>query len=132
MHTNVEGEPAAKTDAASTATVSSKSDAGMSDADVKCYENRFTDLSGKAGREHFLEIGTDEGRLPTCAVNLTSTMTQRYLNTNPDLQHSIGRGGPAANALARIEYTDTGYLNKDRGIEVPSWDATWQCGDGVS
>jgi len=54
------------------------------------------------------------------------------LNTNPDLQHSIGRGGPAAKALARSEYIDTGYKNKERGIEVPSWDKVWQCGDGVS
>jgi hypothetical protein len=59
-------------------------------------------------------------------------MTQRYLNTNPDLQHSLGRGGPAAKGLARIEYVDTGYKNKDRGISVPSWDKVWQCGDGVS
>jgi len=54
------------------------------------------------------------------------------LNTNPDLQHSIGRGGPAAKALARSEYIDAGYKNKERGIEVPSWDKVWQCGDGVS
>jgi len=38
-------------------TIPSKSDAGMSDADVKCYEKRFSDLDGKGGREHFLEIG---------------------------------------------------------------------------
>jgi hypothetical protein len=38
------------------------SDAGMSDADVKCYESRYTDLNGRTGREHFLEYGQDEGR----------------------------------------------------------------------
>lgn len=43
-------------------TVSSMSDAGMSDADVKCYESRYTDLNGRTGREHFLEYGQDEGR----------------------------------------------------------------------
>lgn len=37
--------------------VSSHSDAGMSDADVKCYESKFSDLEGKSGREHYLEYG---------------------------------------------------------------------------
>lgn len=37
--------------------ISSHSDAGMSDADVKCYESRFSDLDGRGGREHYLEIG---------------------------------------------------------------------------
>jgi len=35
--------------------VSSSSDAGMSDADVKCYEARFSDLNGLGAREHYLE-----------------------------------------------------------------------------
>lgn len=48
-------------------TVSSSSDAGMSDADVKCYEAKYSDLDGKSGREHFLEYGQDEGRWPNCA-----------------------------------------------------------------
>jgi len=34
-------------------TISSKSEAGLSDADQKCYEARFDDLNGKSGREHF-------------------------------------------------------------------------------
>lgn len=37
--------------------VSSHSEAGMSDADVKCYEAKFSDLDGKTGREHYLEYG---------------------------------------------------------------------------
>lgn len=37
--------------------VSSSSEAGMSDADVKCYEAKYTDLDGKTGREHYLEYG---------------------------------------------------------------------------
>jgi hypothetical protein len=63
----------------------------MSDADVKCYESRFSDLDGKGGREHYLEIGQDEERWPNCAGNLTTTQAQRYLNMNPDLQHAFGR-----------------------------------------
>jgi hypothetical protein len=31
----------------------------MSDADVKCYEARYSDLDGKGGREHYLEVGSD-------------------------------------------------------------------------
>ena len=52
--------------------VSSKSDAGMSDADVKCYEKRVGDLDGKSAREHFLEIGSDEGIWNHCGQNLTN------------------------------------------------------------
>jgi len=48
---------------------------------------------------------------------------------NPDLQHSIGRGGSVFQALARAEYTDTGYANKERSLQVPDWDHIWQCGD---
>jgi len=44
----------------------------MSDADVKCYEARYGDLAGTGAREHFLEYGSEEGRLKTCAANLTS------------------------------------------------------------
>lgn len=57
----------------------------MSDADVKCYESRYSDLDGKGGREHYLEIGSDEGRQRNCALNLTDFMATRYLNMNPDL-----------------------------------------------
>jgi hypothetical protein len=57
----------------------------MSDADVKCYESKFSDLDGKNGREHFLEYGQDLGRWNHCAQNLTNYESQRYLDTNPDL-----------------------------------------------
>lgn len=59
----------------------------MSDADVKCYETRNSDLDGKNGREHYLEYGQDEGRWPHCAKNLTNFQTARYLDIHPDLQH---------------------------------------------
>ena len=57
MHGNE--ETAAKGTATGTNTVSSKSDAGMSDEDVKCYEKRYSDLDGQGGREHFLEVGSE-------------------------------------------------------------------------
>lgn len=52
--------------------ISSTSDAGMSNADVKCYESKFSDLDGKSAREHFLEIGSDEERWSHCGKNLTN------------------------------------------------------------
>jgi hypothetical protein len=60
--------------------ISSSSEAGMSDADVKCYENRYSDLNGKSAREHYKEIGEEEGRLNTCAIRLTEIMAARYLH----------------------------------------------------
>ena len=41
--------------------ISSKSDEGMSDADVKCYTDRYGDVKGDA-REHYANIGEKEGR----------------------------------------------------------------------
>jgi len=57
----------------------------MSDADVKAYEGKFTDLDGMDGRRHFMEIGQDEGRWNHAAKNLTETMAQRYLDMHWDL-----------------------------------------------
>ena len=37
--------------------ISSKSEAGMSNEDVKCYVKRYKDLYGMEAREHFLTIG---------------------------------------------------------------------------
>ena len=39
--------------------ISSTSEAGMSDADVKCYESRYSDLNGKPARKHYTEIGEE-------------------------------------------------------------------------
>jgi hypothetical protein len=41
--------------------ISSKSDGGMSDADVKCYTDRYGDVKGDA-REHYANVGEKEGR----------------------------------------------------------------------
>lgn len=101
----------------------------MSDADVKCYEARFSDLDGTGAREHYLEYGSEEGRLKTCAANLTTYMSQRYLNLNPDLQHAFGRGSKNAKEMAREQYVDYGYKQKNRSIEVPTWDQISLCGD---
>jgi hypothetical protein len=36
---------------------STKSPSGMNDDDVKCYENRYSDLNGTEGRAHYATIG---------------------------------------------------------------------------
>jgi hypothetical protein len=43
-----------------------------------------------------MESGQDDGRIGTCGTNLTEIMSQRYLDLNPDLQHSLGRGSGVA------------------------------------
>lgn len=51
--------------------VSTKSPVGMNADDEKCYTNRYSDVQGQDPREHFTMIGRDQGRLSTCANNLT-------------------------------------------------------------
>jgi len=57
----------------------------MTAADEKCYEARYGDLNGVAGRRHYQDVGSAQGRLQTCAANLTDYQTQRYLDGYPDL-----------------------------------------------
>jgi hypothetical protein len=116
LSSEVEGKSASKTKTKSKGktpqvgnSVSSSSEAGMSDADVKCYESKFSDLDGKNGREHYLEYGQDLGRWPHCAANLTTYMAQRYLDTSPDLQHEFGRSSEISRTLAAEQYVDYGY-----------------------
>lgn len=107
--------------------VSSKSEAGMSDADVTCYAERYQDLGDLEPREHYLTKGKDEGRQANCALELTDYRAQRYLDRYPDLQHSIGRSGRSARAQAKQHYIDIGYGEK-RDVAVPKWDDIWLCG----
>jgi len=83
------------------AKLSSESEGGMNDEDVKCYEKRYSDLQGMGAREHFQGIGHYEGRNPTCGRNLTTYESESYLNRNPDLQHEYGRRGAYALSKAR-------------------------------
>ena len=70
----------------------------MSDADVACYSERYSDLGGADPRDHYMTKGRDEGRQANCAPSLTDYSAQRYLDQHPDLQHAIGRHGRAARA----------------------------------
>jgi hypothetical protein len=43
----------------------------MNDADAACYTSRYSDLKDKPARDHFRLIGDKEGRLETCARELS-------------------------------------------------------------
>ena len=46
----------------------------------------------------------NEGRLATCARDLTDYEAQEYLNTFPELQAKFGRGGKVALERAKEHY----------------------------
>ena len=115
-------------EAAPTNLTSTKSPGGMNDDDVKCYEGRYSDLNGKDGRTHFTTVGQEQGRLPTCAKNLSDFEAQKYLDRNPDLQHSFGRTGKFAKKDARDHFTDYGK-KEGRNAKSETWDEPWYCGD---
>jgi len=66
------------------AALSSNSPSGLSDADVKCYGERYSDITGDP-RQHFINIGEDTGRLGTCAEELSKYESQALLDRKPDL-----------------------------------------------
>lgn len=108
--------------------VSTKSPVGMNEADEKCYENRYSDVQGQDPREHFTMIGRDQGRLSTCANNLTDIQTQRMIDRYPFLQHQYGRKGKYAVMMSRDNYTNYGYKEKVN-VAPDYWDEPWFCGD---
>ena len=52
-------------------------------------------------------------------------MSQRYLDTNPDLQHAFGRSSEIARTLAAEQYVDYGYKQDNRSLLIPDWDEIW-------
>lgn len=97
----------------------------MSDADVKCYEKRYNDLNGKGAREHYMMTGKEQGRLATCAEDLTDYQSQRYIKMNPVMQYALGISYNNTSIVdARQNYTDVGFSLK-RDIKVPTWDKIW-------
>ena len=73
-------------------------------------------------------IGRDQGRLPTCANNLTDIQTQRMIDRYPQLQHQYGRKGKYAVLMSRDNYTNYGYKEKVN-VAPDYWDEPWFCGD---
>jgi hypothetical protein len=67
----------------------------MTDADAACYASRYSDLKDKPAREHFRLKGDAEGRLSTCARELSEYEALTYLHTFPELQQKFGDGASA-------------------------------------
>jgi hypothetical protein len=44
----------------------------LSDNDARCYAARFSDLKGNSGLTHYATVGVPQGRLGTCAKELTN------------------------------------------------------------
>lgn len=57
----------------------------MSDADAACYQSRYSDLKNVPAKEHFRLTGEQQGRLETCARELTEYEALTYLHTFPEL-----------------------------------------------
>ena len=102
------------------AKLSSNSPSGLSDADVKCYEARYSDITGDP-RQHFINIGEDTGRLGTCANELSKYESQALLDRKPFLQRAYGKKSKYANTMAKQWYTDIGFKTEGK-FKIDPWD----------
>jgi hypothetical protein len=57
----------------------------LSDNDARCYAARFSDLKGNSGLTHYATVGVPQGRLGTCAKDLTDYEAETYLENFPEL-----------------------------------------------
>lgn len=48
-----------------------KKQSKMSAKDGKCYKDRYSDIGDMTPFKHFVTVGQEQGRLSTCARNLT-------------------------------------------------------------
>ena len=108
--------------------VTTKSPLQMNEDDMKCYADRYSDVGGQDAREHYTMIGKEQGRLSTCATNLTDIETQRLIDRTPYLQHHYGKKGKYAIAMSRDNYTNYGYKEKAH-FQPDYWEEPWFCGD---
>ena len=60
-----------------------KERAGMTDEEAACYAKRYSDLGKMNAREHYVKVGIDQGRIKTCARELTEYETMTYIRRNP-------------------------------------------------
>lgn len=104
----------------------------MTDDDVKCYADRYpSDVNNTVDpRQHFDNIGKEQGRLSTCSRTLTAYESQKYLDKNPSLQRKFGRGGPGnpALALANQHYQEIGYKDPSFVQGRDEYTEPWFCG----
>jgi hypothetical protein len=105
--------------------------AAMSDADAACYASRYTDLGKMTAREHFRLKGNQEGRLSTCARELTDYEAMTYLQAFPELQQKFG-DGISAMKQARNHYTTVGYSQAHFSEKMKdTTKSAWKCGEGA-
>lgn len=105
--------------------------ATMTDADAACYAGRYSDLKDKPSKEHFRLVGDAQGRLETCARQLSDYEAKTYLETFPELQQKFGYG-PSAIKQARDHFTKTGYSQAHFSEKMKDTTKTaWKCGAGA-
>lgn len=65
----------------------------MTDSDVQCYKDRYSDISYTDQydiKKHYDKIGKEQGRLNTCANNITDYQAKFLLEKTPALQRLYG------------------------------------------
>ena len=92
----------------------------LSDNDARCYAARFSDLKGNSGLTHYATVGVPQGRLGTCAKELTNYEAQTYLELFPELAQKFGRDTKGAYDSARKHYSTVGYLNSHYSTPMKS------------
>jgi hypothetical protein len=92
----------------------------LSDNDARCYAARFSDLKGNSGLTHYATVGVPQGRLGTCAKELTNYEAQTYLELFPELAQKFGRDTKGAWDSARKHYSTVGYLNSHYSTPMKS------------
>jgi hypothetical protein len=87
---------------------------------LPCSLFRFSDLKGNSGLTHYATVGVPQGRLGTCAKELTNYEAQTYLESNTELAAKCGRDTKGAWDAARKHYSTVGYLNSHYSTPMKS------------
>lgn len=105
----------------------------LDDEDARCYASRYHDLKGQTANAHYAAVGLAQGRLGTCARELTDYEAQDYLNAWPELQQKFGRGGKTSLEAARTHYQEGGYASAfGEAVNKDLENRAWKCGDAPS
>ena len=85
--------------------------ANMTQEEQDCYSQRYSDVGSCDPREHYVIIGKDQGRLKTCAKELTNIEANTYVIRHADIEHKYGINYNSNSTLASAKknYTDFGY-----------------------
>lgn len=91
-------------------------DAAMTDAEARCYIDRYPDLKNLDSEEkplvaavkHYNDWGIYEGRQKFCAPRITDQQAQCYLDRYPDLQNAFGTDDNSW-ILAKAHWYNNGF-----------------------